>query len=64
MDVVCTSGMMGQCMMVSGLRIKLTEKVIMFGLTVVNIKESGRKTICMVKEFTRGKMAVVMKANT
>jgi hypothetical protein len=51
-------------MTVSGLKTKSTEKVIIFGLTVVNIKESGRKTICTAKEFTRGRMAVDMKGST
>ena len=56
------SGLISQDMLVSGLKIKFMDMVLMNGLMDVDMKDNGTKITCMDTEFIPGKMVDAMKA--
>lgn len=52
------------CMMVSGLKIKLTELEPMCGQTVADTKVNGKRITCTAKVSTPGRTAVATKETT
>lgn len=59
-----TNGMMEANTMASGLQIRSTGLDIMCGQTVGLTLANGKRTICMGRELTRGRMAASTKVNT